>query len=278
MKKLWLPLMLCLLLLSGCGASANSPQADASADPTISLRIVDGADTGQLVLAGETAAEVYTLATAELPVYLDGALADASVLEDGMQAQISYSGLTLETYPLQLDKVSSIAVNAHGTQQNPYGTFYDLCGLYLQVLNDLWEKDSGLNDGVAYVSVDLSRAPGDLTAGEQSAIAWIFANTHQAEGLSLSREQLLEQGYLTPVPGMTDTQKGSAPTHWEDGVLFGITPSSEKQTEQSSQPTLQFDAQKWRSPLGAYFFSNCTATWPQQGAWESYTVEAEMIS
>ena len=64
--------------------------------------------------------------------------------------------------------------------------------------------------------------------------------------------------------------------HWNNGVLFRITQN--KQDKVYSLPVIKFEAEKWRSPLGAYWFSNCTAVWPQMGAWTRYTVEAELIS
>lgn len=247
-------------------------QPGAAADAVISLRIVDGAKTGSLVLAGENVGAVYTLTVGDTPVFLDGAPAEAFVLEDGMTAEISFSGMALETYPSQLAGVSAISVYSRGTEKNPGGGFYDLCGLYLQVLNDLWEKDSGLNEGISYVSVDLSDAPGDLTEGEKLAVAWIFASEHQVGGmeLRLSYQELVEQGYLTEV------QPGGY--QWEDGVLFSVTSCEAEGGAAFSLPVLLFEAQKWRSPLGAYWFTDCMAVWPEMGSWESYSVGGEMIS
>ena len=39
-----------------------------------------------------------------------------------------------------------------------------------------------------------------------------------------------------------------------------------------------FDAQKWRSPLGAYYFGDCSALWPELGSWSGYKVGHEAIS
>ena len=39
-----------------------------------------------------------------------------------------------------------------------------------------------------------------------------------------------------------------------------------------------FTAQKWRSSLGAYWFSDCTAVQNAVGEWSDYTIGAEMIS
>lgn len=44
------------------------------------------------------------------------------------------------------------------------------------------------------------------------------------------------------------------------------------------QNTVTFDAQKWRSALGAYFFTDCTASRDAQGHWGDYTVGAAAIS
>ena len=228
------------------------------------LRIVDGAQTSQLVLAGKEPDEVYTLDVGDTPVYLDGKQADASALEDGMM-------VTVELYDANLPDsgtipyVDCIFADSLGTEGNPGGGYYDLCGFYLQVLEDLWNADSGLNDGISYISVDLSQAPGGLTDGEKAAIAQIFAETHGAEGLTLTRAQLEAQGYLTD---------GA----WDDGLLFTIEPHAADQAEAYSLPVLRFDASKWRSPLGAYFFTDCTAVWPELGAWDGYTVGGEAIS
>lgn len=42
--------------------------------------------------------------------------------------------------------------------------------------------------------------------------------------------------------------------------------------------TVTFDAQKWRSALGAYFFTDCTASRDTRGHWGDYTVGAAAIS
>lgn len=258
---------------------AEDPGAGAdSEDPVelLTLRIVDGAETGNLVLAGEGAGEVYTLSVAGAEIYLDGGLSLATVLEDGMLAEIRYTGGIMETFPAQIGNVVSISVFSRGTEKNPMGTYYDLCGLYLQVLNDLWDVDSGLNGGAAYVSVDLTEAPGDLTPGEKAAVAWIFAGEHGAEALTLTYQELAEQGYLTEYGEFGDEEHKAY--EWTDGVLFSITKEESGEKEVFSLPVLKFDAEKWRSPLGAYFFVDCKAVWAESGSWGSYSVGAEAIS
>lgn len=65
---------------------------------------------------------------------------------------------------------------------------------------------------------------------------------------------------------------------WADGVLFSITADESGGNEVFSLPVLKFDAEKWRSPLGAYFFEDCKAVWSESGSWGSYSVGAEAIS
>ncbi len=272
MKKYIVAVLLATLMLCGCQAERE----------TIALRIVDGAETGHLVLAGESAADVYTLNIEKVDVLLDDKKADASVLEDGMVAEVVYNGIIGESWPAQFGKVYEVRVYSLGSMQNPGGSFYDLCGLYLQVLNDLWDKDSGLNDGAEYVSVDLANAPGDLTSGEKTAIAWIFANEHGAIPLTLSMQELIDQGYLTELvitgSGLRFCGENRPKAYqWENGVYFSIV-ANPSDDMHYSLPVIFFNAWKWRSPLGAYFFSDCSAVWPQMGVWGSYNVGHEMIS
>lgn len=272
-KSVMMILLFSLLLLCGC-----QPKA---AGEVITLRIVDGVESGNLVLAGEGAGDVFTLSVDDVTVYLDGEKADASALEDGMTAEIVHSGDIQETWPATFGKVQCMDVYSLGSEKNPGGGLYDLCGLYLQVLDDLWEKDAGLNGGAEYVSVDLDSAPGELTEGEKAAIAWIFAGKHDVEPLTLAYEELAEQGYFTEFPltgnGCCINAEERKYYAWENGILFSITGRTSG-TEQYSLSVIQFNAMKWRTPLGAYYFSDCSAAWPEMGIWSGYNVESEMIS
>lgn len=281
---------LCLCLLAACAAppadSGDSPQpggapspAEGEAPAVLTLRVVDGATGGDLLLAGESAGEVYTLSVGEIPVRLDGGTeeAGAGVLEDGMVVDVAYNGTVLETWPAQLGEISSITAWSQGTEKNPGGTFYDLCGLYLQVLEDLWERDAGLNsgDGLTYIGVDLSQAPGGLTEGEKAALAWRFAEAHGKALVTGTFDQLTAQGYITGEPLDGSDAKFM---QWEDGVLFSITSADAPADQAYSLPVLFFNAEKWRSSLGAYGFSDCSALWPELGTWTGYTVGSEYIS
>lgn len=236
------------------------------------MKIVDGAESGNLVLASETEG-VMTLSTENIPVFLDGKEADPSSIMDGMTVHIHHSGNILETYPAKFENVSKIEVFSIGTKNQVGGTLFDLCGLYLKVLDDLWKVDSGLNGDAEYVSIDLSEAPGGLNEFEKAAIRWIFENKHGVMVLGFTLEELKEQGYLTAAGGSDDLYQ------WDNGVLLSIT---QKQSEEPDAyyglRTIKFNAMKWRSPLGAYMFMDCTASWPQMGTWEDYNIGSEAIS
>lgn len=294
---------LCLCLLSACGGGEpKAPASDGteapemeenmeqvSLDPdeeptVITCRVVDGADDGDLLLAElDGGSGVYRLSVSDIPVTLDGEAADASALEDGMPIEISFNGQILETFPARLGEVYGIAAWSIGRERNLAGTCYDLCGLYLQVLDDLWKKDPALNEDISVAGLDLSQAPGGLTDSEKAAIAWRFGETHGVEVVTGTFEELEEQGYFTSCPISTPApEEGEDFSHmwnqWEDGCLFSITPNEDHEGEIYSLPVLFFNAEKWRAPLAAYGFYDCSAGWGQVSTWNGYTVGAEFIS
>lgn len=255
------------------GSDGNKEEADgeegqenagtSQASVVTVFTLVDGAETGNLVLADDSA--VYTLTVGDIPVYLDDEKADAGAIQDGMPVYVEYDGTLLESYPLQLGNVSKISVYSLGSEKNPSGTAYDICGLYLKVLEDLWSRDEGLNGGITKISVDLSTAPGELTEGEKQAIAWIFAGKHNCEMLTLTHDELVEQNICEPM-------------NWEDGELFVITGNESYAPQDDSVPNFWFDAEKWRSGLGAYYFTDCYVIWPENGTWTDYDIAGESIS
>ena len=313
MKKcLLLCLALCLSLLTACGPPAASPAPPAGepAQPPADLpslaedetptylacRVVDGAEDGELLLAAldgplaggheglHDGKSVYRLTvTEETPVYLDGRPASAAGLTDGMPLEVAFNGQILETFPAQLGEVYSVSGCSIGTPQCPSGSCYDLCGLYLQALDDLWKKDPALNEDVSLVSLDLSQAPGGLLESEKSALVWRFGELHGAETLDLTFEELRSQGYLTAsslsTPAPEEGEDFSNLWYqWEDGCLFTIRANGGHEGEVYSLPVLFFDVEKWRTPLAAYCLYDCSALWPEMGTWDGYKIGSEMIS
>ena len=240
-----------LLSFSACGNRQAEPAAPEDGN-MLSLRLIDGAGTQKLVLAGEKSGDVYTADAGELTVFLDGEAAAPDALENGMRLTVDAGCTLLETWPVQITGATVRARRAIDDLAD-YG---DLCGVYLQVLEDLWTNDSGLNEGITYISVDLLDAPGDLTDGEKAAVAWIFSGRHGAQGLQLSFEALKENGYIQ-----------EDELYWEDGALFSVTRADH---DKDTAKKISFSARKWRSGTGAVFFLNCTAKRGDGLQWKPY--------
>jgi hypothetical protein len=260
--------------------SGEDPAGGETAEPaavTMLCRVVaaDGGDGSQLLLAKADggSGDVYALNAAGL-LQSGGRAVDLTepgayqslpneTLE-GAWVEIAFSGDIMESYPAQLGGVVTVTVLPDG--------FDDRCRLYLDVLNDLWEVDSGLNsDGMTYAGVDLSQT--SLSGSEQAAVAWAFAQEHGTELVQGTYEELAEQGYFTAEPLEGSDAKF---WHWADGCLFSIR---EKPMEGAySLVPVTFDAQKWRSGTGAYYFVDCTALQSANGVWSGYTVGSQAIS
>ena len=289
-----------LCLLSGCGQAPGetaipggtaSPSAAETTPPADDLpgvelwemtcRIVDGAETGELLLAEVengpyNGTGVYLFSVGDTPVWIDGAEATAADLADGMLVTVCWNGMVAESYPAQLGATYSLRAEREDTD--------DRCGLWLQVLEDLWATDDGLNGGITQVGVDLSQVPG-LTEGERSAIAWAFATAHNVSPVTGTLEELWKEGYFTPTTEPAEGYEDSLALYWwEDGVHFSIDVDEEAVWSLPSlgpgeePPELvAFDAQKWRSGRGAYFFGDCVGQRGEDGAW-TYTVGAELVA
>ena len=257
------PLIFVLLISLLCCACGNrpaqeEPSAAGTAAGALRVRVVDGVGTDRLVLAGEGSSEVYTVGADAFTVYTAEGAENAAP-ENGSLLTFDAGFTLLETWPVQLAG-TDLRARLETAGKEDRG---DLCGLYLRVLEDLWAEDDGLNADITYISVDLDDAPGGLSEGEKAAVAWIFAGRHNAEGLRLGFEALKAEGYIK-----------ENELYWEDGVLFSI-----KRTENGDGANkLGFDAEKWRSGTGAYFFTDCTAKRGEGVRWEAYKVGGFAIS
>ena len=294
MKRLFAAI-LCLCLLAGCGrtdSTGNTCRAEEGSGESMVSDTMGGSGK-KAVSAGETfriiqeqpenlllaktdgnSADVYTLSLRDAELTLDGNAFDRNepgAYQDlpgktltGALVEVAYD-LVLETYPGQLAEVTAVNLRSDGLD--------DRCALYLRVLNDLWAVDEGLNSDITMLSVDLSQT--GLSDSEQAAVAWAFGGEHGiSQVLSLNYEQLAAEGYLTGA----DPDSDGIPC-WEDGCLFTITEQETGDNElNGARNTVTFDAQKWRSALGAYFFTDCTASRDAQGHWGDYTVGAAAIS
>lgn len=253
-RKITILLTIFILLLSLCACGGKDRSAPD--EGTISLRLIDGAGTGSLVLAGDA---VYTVSLEDVSVLVGEEKGSTDDLFNGMMVTINYRGAILDDSPRQFEEVVSIAIPCPRSEmvRDPNGAFYDLCSLYLNVLDTLWHTSVGMNQDVEYISVDLSSAPGAITEEEKSAIAWAFANRHESIPLELSIDELIENGYIN-----------LSELKWKRGELFTIAAGSDTSTVGS----VSFLARKWRSGNEAVSLLGCTSDAQGKDSWEEFAI------
>ena len=306
MKKwcLFLNVYACLCLLAACAAggglaSSGGPSEEAppeeSAESTVVCRVISMTDSGTLILAErDKDAGLYTLSLEGAAITLDGAdfdpgepgayqaLPGKSLA--GTTVTVTFDGGIRESWPMGFDRVTALDFSTED--------FDDTCRLYLDVLEDLWNVDSAMNESIPELGVDLSATR--LTGSEREAVAYAFGAAHGLMAMEATFDELVDQGYISavPLPASGSDQEIKEPEHsfyqWENGCLFSITerdepvdfslPSQAPGQETASYEGIRFDAQKWRASLAAYTFYNCTAARAAGGTWGDYRVEAEMVA
>lgn len=255
---------LVLLLLAGCtaapkpgapSAAAAGPETPGTATPGLEApgtaavepeggallagTVIDVSD-GSLLLAGEGDYDgLYRLSLDGVPVEPGG----VEVLCVGKRAEVTFGGTVAECFPGIPGGVTR--VRAVDGDLSPFV-------LYRQVLFDLMETDEGLNGGARYLGVDLSGVA-NLTGGEKLALQYLLEQRYGLSVVPGTFDELCEQGYID-----RDV------LYWEDGVLLRIA------LVEDGTDTFRFDAEKWRSGLGAIYWTDCTAA---RGA-DGWTYEA----
>ena len=248
--RLFLILALALALgLAACGAPQPLDGPGMVREPDLTARIIrdDGTD---LLLVGlaEPWDSVYTVSKADL----EAAGVYTEDLRPGELMVLDFDGDLEDTLPARLGNVSGVAVMEDSRDL--------LFQLYLNALDDLWNKDPALHDGVTQIGFDLASTR--LAPSERAALAMVFAQDHGVPETVFGTWQELADA------GVIDGEE----LVWDDGVLLSIQ-------EKNDEPgKVLFDAEIWRSGLGAYLFCDCESKQLIGGDWEPYTVGSEAIS
>lgn len=232
-----------VLLLVSCAGKVDAPGAGGEKQTAATLAgVIVALEEGSVLVAPEDGGICW--------VNRDGALTgfDDAQLAPGTRISVGFGGDVMESYPAQIADVETVELKEGD----------DLAGLYLEVIDALWKVDSGLNGGAEYLAFNLS-ACDNLTAGEREAVVWMAASERGLTPLTGTFDELVEQGYID----------GEA-LYFEDGLLISFS------NMEFSDRSFRFDAQKWRSGLGAYFFTDCTAKLGSDG-W-NYEIGGEAIS
>ena len=254
--KRWLSGLLVALLLTAHGCAAQGGTSDGAGaaplpdDTAVMSATIVSAEQDSLLLAGAGEYEgVYRVGTKDVPVLLEGQPADASALCAGRTVEIAFDGTVAESYPAIPSGITRIAVTE--AEIGPVA-------LYLQVFDDLMEMDTALIEDIRYIGVDLSTV-NNLSESERDAVCWRLGERYGAEPVAGTFDALCDAGYID-----------RKALYWEDGVFLQI------ELTEAGEDALAFDAQKWRSGLGANFFEDCTARRTAAG-W-TYEVGALAVS
>ena len=204
---------------------------------TMKLIAVDRNPQGGLGLTalGESGS-LLTFAAPRAVAY-NAAIGGEPVLRSGMTVRVGYDGAVRETYPGQITADYVIAEEYDG----------GLISLYLDVLEELYGQDDGMNDSCTYFGFDLSEAPG-LTPAEQQAVGWVFASSQGCEPLFGTIEELGQEGYIN-MEGL----------YWEDGLHFTLRADS------PAEDCFTLDCTKWKSGTGAIGYQQ--AVGKKDGVW-----------
>lgn len=136
-----------------------------------------------------------------------------------------------------------------------------LVDFYFGVIKDLYEEDHGLNEGAEIIAVDLSNVT-NLSDGGKTALLEKVAEEYSAESREASYQELVSEGAISNPEEFPS---------FDNGLLFSFTDF------EATGDTIKFDAEKWRTALGAYFFVDCKAEKGDDGAW-TYEVGGYAIS
>ncbi|MGI6580218.1 MAG: hypothetical protein ACOX3H_08315 [Saccharofermentanales bacterium] len=250
--------------------TTSEPASQVEYTETLICTLVSGVEQNYLLLADRSIDNscIYQLGVKDIPILIDGETAEVSDLKNGMTLELLYSGMILESYPAIPADV--IEIRATSPEIGEYG---DLCGLYLKVLEDLWNEDTGLNYQIENIGIDLSAAPGNLTSSEKAAICYLFGQKLNLNSMLGTYQDFVDQGFIN-----------DKELYWENGLLFSISESSSlhetetPQMQSGGHNTLMFNASKWASGLGAIFYDDCIATWGEDGYWLDYEIGSFAIS
>ena len=252
LKRGWLviPMLLCLLSV-GCTQAGAPSGGDQAAAADYVGKIVEIGD-GTLLLASLEEGEEALCTAGFTDISLTDAQGKALAAQDlrcGMVVSVGYDGTIQETFPAQLSQPVSLAVQKQDD---------DLVGFYLAMLQDLYDVDPGLNDGATRLAFDLEGAE-NLTTSEKSALIWLAAQAFQLDTFAATYDDLVQKGIVT-----------ADRPHFTDGMLITLSAGP------VHNGSFTFQAQKWRSGTGAYYFIDCTAR-QKDGVWQ-YTIGSEAIS
>ena len=149
---------------------------------------------------------------------------NTSVYEPGDLIRITYDGRIAESYPAQIwaSKIEVIGRNM-------------IMDGYFQIIDDIYNEDIALNDGITMLAVDTSQWK-RLSSAEKDILIKILGDQYDLEIIEGTREELCEMGLI-------DEEE----LYFKEGILIEIRDLDYKE----STNTLSATISKWRSGEGA---------------------------
>ena len=135
-----------------------------------------------------------------------------------------------------------------------------LTNFYLDVIDDLYNDDDGLNCDIDTMGLDLSGAY-NLSDDEKKTVADEAGEAYDLNVVCGTYDELADQGYI-------DREN----LCFTSGVLISIDVDGDS----VKKDAFTFDAEKWRGGDGAIFYDDCAASLGADG-WD-YTVGSFAIS
>lgn len=248
---------LCFLLFIGGCAHMSQPAditqpSEANHKPFVKsekimkAKIMKMQNDTLLVADTEESSGLYQVST-------DTLLVDVSQISAGDMVEIGFNGLVLESYPAIIGNADYIIFLEEGE---------DFVGLYHDILIKLYDTDKALNSDINFIALDLTKDK-NLSDSEKNALLYLLWNTTQVETRLATYQDLLSENLIT-------IDENADFAQLETGILFML------ETSVAESESFTFTAEKWRSSLGAYFFSDCHAK-KVNGKW-NYEIGREMIS
>lgn len=206
-------------------------------------KLIEKSEEGYLIASDGTEGILY-VHVAESGFMENGSSLKEDEIVPGMVVEVTFNGMVLESYPGQIyaSKIETVSRED------------DMVSLYLDILKQVYEEDEGLNGDISMIALDLSKAD-NLSKGEKDAILYKALQLFGMEVVPGTFEELKEQGHIV-------LEEDGFPV-FPEGVLLEIKPV------EVEKDSFRFEASKWRSGLGAVFYTDCRA-WKADG---KYTFE-----
>ncbi len=294
MKKLFIILLACAMLLTACN-TADKADTDKSGSESKPVKTTDkdkvqgtdksgsegkGSKTNDkvdkprddmegyedafivskdkleiLVYKKETNGSLYFCNIKDAKIFLDNKESSIDELQAGMTVKIDFSGPIMESYPAQMSSEKVYASSLVKNQVN------DKIGFYVKVFTDLWDEDKALQADTKYLGIDIDKGPIKLDEVEKQALGYVLWGEFEKEVVFTNIKNL--------------TKEGKIKDHtWKDGVL--LTVSADKYEDNAS--SVIFSCEKWRSGTGAIGYNNCKARWDDKGHLEEIEYKDPWIS